>query len=196
MVGVVQSLEVVLKCLKSVVSKLIAFFVAVERRVRGHLTWTRTSRVFSHKNIVRILKGSLEMLAQRSWSVPLVDWVTNCEAPILEIFADAAISKEKGLAYSETVWGRAAYCSFKGVKFFQAEMHSRRSIEIAKRSKSLSANYLELENYVLSAMLFVELTGAKRVHLTGDSRVALGWIDVCVPLGPHAKAFVDILIQS
>ena len=54
---------------------------------------------------------------------------------------------------------------------------------MAKRDKVMSQNFLELQNYVHSVIAFVKLTGARRVHLTGDSKIVLeSWIASCVVL--------------
>jgi hypothetical protein len=194
-VGLTQSLEVVLKCLAGQLSLLYAWQTQVERQVRSHCVRSRKAKVFSNKGISRILCGMITLLDQRSWSVPLIDWVEAADATVCNIYADAAVPKEDGLAYSP-VWGKAAYCEFEGQKFYYARKHSTASLNAAKRLKQLSANYLELENYVTGIIEFVKLTGAKRVHLTGDSTTATGWISICVPEDKPAIALLNTLFDA
>ena len=52
-------------------------------------------------------------------------------------------------------------------------------------------------NYVHSVIQFVKATAARRVHLEGDSQVALlSWIEKCVPANAEARALVELLFSA
>ena len=195
-VGVTQSLEVVLKCLSSQLTTLYAWQTRVEERVRSGAVKSRKAKVFSNPKVARLVKGMVSLLCEREWSVPLVDWEASASAEVCCVYADAAIPKVLGLAYSEPVWGKSAFCDFRGGGFYLAQKHDEVSIRLAKRKSNLSQNYLELENYVMCIICFVKMTKAKKVHLIGDSEIAIGWISSCAPKDEHARKLVKCLINA
>ena len=69
-------------------------------------------------------------------------------------------------------------------------------MDLARREKQLSQNFQELENYVMCVIAFVRRTKAKKVHLVGDSQVALGWIESCAPTDAHANELIQVLIEA
>ena len=196
MVGVAQSLEVVLKCLSGYLSTLYAWQTRVERQVRSGVVKCRRAKVFSNPSVARILHNMVRLLEEREWSVPLIDWEATGSAEVCYVFADAATPKEFGLAYREPVWGKSAYCTFGDMRFYLAQMHDTVSLGLAKRETQLSQNFFELENYIMSVIEFVKRTGARRVHLVGDSQVAIGWIESCAPADAPANTLVRVLINA
>ena len=213
-VGVTQSLEVVLKCLSGFLSNLIAWQTKCEQVFRREKYSARGTKIFVHKRVGKILHQMIEFLKIRNWSVPLVDWESCKSSALCVIFADAAAPKKLGLAYREAVWGKSAFCVYpcniphndkyenakfdevKASKFFYAEKHSEELIKAAKRVTALSSPYLELENYVKCILDFVRKTNAKNVHLYGDCETALGWISDCVPKDTHAFELVSDLLEK
>ena len=195
LVGIFMSLECVLKCLGVFLSELVKWQTACEKRVRNSAsTLTRKSAVFPNGNVGRVLSNMIDFLRRRDWTVPLLDWEECHKAQEIVIFADAAVPKELGLAYSEGVWGKAAV-SFTS-RFFLASPFSPEVVAQSKRHKALSSPYLELENYVSTLISVATKFKARRIFLIGDCKTALDWLVSCSPIDPTARSLIDVLLTA
>ena len=195
MVGIFMSLECVLKCLNVFLSQLVNWQTACEKRVRESASrLSRKSAIFPNGCVGRVLLNMVDFLRRRDWTVPLIDWEACYKAQETVVFADAAVPKEFGLAYSEGVWGKAAV-SFSS-KFFLASSFSSEVIDQAKRRKALSSPYLELENYVSTLISIAKSLKTRRILLVGDCKTALDWLVSCSPIDQVARALLDTLITA
>jgi hypothetical protein len=191
-VGIFMSLECTLRCLSPFLSTLISFQSVCERKVREGKVVSRTSRSFRHSHISRVLAGIISFLEARDWSVPMFDWDGVCEEVVLA--ADAAAPKERGLAYTGGVWGKAAYAP--SMKVFMFSVHSNKIIQLAKRKLALSSPFLELENYVSAILSFVAKFPCKRIRLIGDCETALNWINICFSNDKDANLILAPLLTA
>jgi hypothetical protein len=93
-------LDVVLKCLDVFLSKIIAWQTVCERKLRdSRSVHSRKSSIFKHSTLGLVLRGMIDYLSSRDWTVPLIDWSSSLNVELI-IFADAATPKSLGVAYS------------------------------------------------------------------------------------------------
>ena len=76
------------------------------------------------------------------------------------------------------------------------QKHQLPSIKAAKRNLALSSALLELENYVQSIIMIAKRSKARSLCIVGDCKVALDWIDNCIPKDINAKRLVAILCDA
>ena len=145
------------------------------------------------------LQGILEYLQEKDWTAQLVDWhsPTRASEQIVKVYADAATPKKLGTSYDSQVWGKAAYCSYtiagEQHQELMMQMHQIPSIEAAKRNLALSSALLKLVQVIIT---FAKKSKAKTICIVGDCKVALDWIDSCVPIDRHARILVAVLCEA
>ena len=188
--GVFQSFDGVLGCLGPFLKHLYGWKSECSRVVRLSSTLSEKSRFFSNKRLIPTLLGVVRFLEERDWTVPLVDWSTIKQQPEMVVYADAAAPKKLGTAYTGGVFGSGSVALFctgednppKVRGGFYAQPHSQQMIEMAMRDKALSSPLLELENYVVATVHWVQQTGCKNVVLVGDCKTAIDdWLMKVMP---------------
>jgi hypothetical protein len=119
---------------------------------------------------------------------------------IVSVYADAATPKKFGTSYNSKVWGKGAYCTYTTAEgkndIVLMQKHQLPSIKAAKRNLALSSALLELENYIQSIIMIAKRSKARSLCIVGDCKVALDWIDNCIPKDINAKRLVAILCDA
>jgi hypothetical protein len=201
-VGIFQSLQIVLRYLGKYLSLLISWQTKCERSVRLRLTGNRKMKVFSNGHVGRVLRGITQSMESKNWAVPMVDWhdASRASDKIVSVYADAATPKKFGTSYNSKVWGKGAYCTYTTAEgkndIVLMQKHQLPSIKAAKRNLALSSALLELENYIQSIIMIAKRSKARSLCIVGDCKVALDWIDNCIPKDINAKRLVAILCDA